>query len=90
MDEHRYFSAENAPTIFALKERLFQLNARRLRQKLDEEEALKRLFLEAGGSAEMLGLGLSLSEQAMAGLIRGTEGEANLTAFRQRHLIKKK
>ena len=81
-----YLSAANAPVIYALREKLFDLHSRRQRQKREEEETLRRLFEEAGGQASMLTPGMSLSQRAMAGLIKGSEGEANLLAFRQRHL----
>jgi hypothetical protein len=88
MSDHHYVSAQNAPVIYALREKLFDLQTKRQRQKREEEETLKRLFEEAGGSLAMLPPGVSLSERAMAGLIKGSEGEANLQAFRQRHLLK--
>ena len=87
MDSQQYLSHQNAPVIYALREKLFELQTRRQKQKRDEEETLRRLFEEAGGSASMLAPGVSLSERAMAGLIKGTEGEANFIAVRERHLL---
>jgi len=79
-----YLSPQNAPTIYALREKLFEINSKRQKEKREEEDTLKRLFVEAGGSLAMLIPGVSLSERAMAGLIKGSEGEANLAAFRKK------
>ena len=76
-------SDESAASIAALRVKLQEFETRRVFQKMREEETLKRLFEEAGGSSADLGPGISLSEQAMSGLIVGTEGERNLSRFRQ-------
>ena len=79
-----FSSVEAAATIAALRVKLRELEDKRNEIKQAEEETLKRLFEEAGGTADLLEPGVKLSEKAMAGLIRGTEGERNLENFRRR------
>ena len=74
---------ESAATLFALRRKLFDFSERMEMQKAAEEETLRRLFKEAGGSLSMLDPLIPLSERAMAGLIVGSEGDRNLQAFRK-------
>ena len=82
------FSAQNAASIFALRQELVEVQRRRRQSRQLEEETLLRLFEEAGGSRDMLDPKESLSARAVKQLLAGSEGEQNLTHFKQRYLIK--
>ena len=76
--------APQSAAVFALRQKLAEFAYQRELRRKEEEATLRQLFEDAGGNLKLLGDSVSLSERAMTGLIRGSEGERNLTAFRQR------
>ncbi len=76
-------SSQNAPMIYALREKLFDIYITRQNQKKEEEDYLRFCLQESGADLEMVNqFEGSLSDRAMASLIEGTEGDRKLKDLR--------
>ena len=69
-------------TIFALRVALEELQQKTKLEKEKEEQVLRQLFIDAGGSASLIHKNVNLSERAMKQMLENTQGIKNLQRLR--------